>query len=644
MRRTIVAACAGALLSALALVTGHLCAPGITWEMARPLPRSTTGVYPIEVAGEESFAWTSGRAVVRLPGLDRRAPWSCELRFRAGRPPGPPRPTLTVNLDGVDVASRASGDNYESLQWSLPRRPSRAGATVALSSQPTFVPGGGDTRELGVQVDRFSCAPSRLWTLPPGSAIVGAAAAGAAWTAAAVVGGMSFLAVLGVGAVVAVGQAGLLVSGSALYGPYPSLLMAYGLSVAVVMAGILLGSGLVRRPPIGSVARAAIAVSSVAAYLEILGLLHPAKPLVDALFQAHRLQWVLDGRYFFTQPMPDGVEFPYAIGLYVMAAPWASLTRDFVTLLRLVVLATSAVAGGLLYWAMVRTWHDRRAGLTAVALFHLVPLPFTVIGNGNLTNAFAQAVALIATILAATLATRLQSLWLALGLTVITALAFSSHISTAVLLAAALMAFAAVLATVGGRPWRASALALAVIVAVAGASSYAAYYRHFGAVYRTALERVGTSDGPAVTGAVAVASPGPVARAGVALVETRDKLGWPVLLLAAIGTLTLGGGALRTPLGCAIVAWLMVWTVVVAAMLVMRVDAQFDRYAIEFLGRVNLAVYPAFLLLAARAVGASVDSSAAVALLRPIWARVMIWATAAAAVVVGVKAWITWFD
>ena len=75
----------------------------------------------------------------------------------------------------------------------------------------------------------------------------------------------------------------------------------------------------------------------MALYLLLLAVLHPSKALVDALFHAHRLEWVRAGNYFFTQPMPDGVAFPYAIALYVVASPWMALTRDHVALLRIVV-------------------------------------------------------------------------------------------------------------------------------------------------------------------------------------------------------------------------------------------------------------------------------------------------------------------
>ena len=137
-----------------------------------------------------------------------------------------------------------------------------------------------------------------------------------------------------------------------------------------------------------------MAFSAGALYLKLLGQLHPSKPLVDALFQAHRLEWVMAGRYFFTQPMPGGVQFPYAIGLYVVAAPWTVLAHDHVALLRIVVCTAEAIAGALLYPMIVRTWGDRLAGAAATVLFSVVPISAVVIGNANLTNAFGESIAL----------------------------------------------------------------------------------------------------------------------------------------------------------------------------------------------------------------------------------------------------------
>jgi hypothetical protein len=46
------------------------------------------------------------------------------------------------------------------------------------------------------------------------------------------------------------------------------------------------------------------------------------------------------------------------------------------------------------------------------------------------------------------------------------------------------------------------------------------------------------------------------------------------------------------------------WIVFVLGTVTTRVDAQFERYAVEFVGRVNLAAYPAAVVLAARAAAA----------------------------------------
>src|SRR6185436_8529652 len=143
-------------------------------------------------------------------------------------------------------------------------------------------------------------------------------------------------------------------------------------------------------------ARMAIAVSAAVLYLKILGLVHPSKLVIDAVFHAHRLEWVMAGRYYFTQPMPDGVTFPYAIGLYVFAAPWTILTHDYVTLLRVIVCTAQVLAGALLYPVIVKGWNDRAAALMAVVLFNLVPLPYGLLGNANLTNTFGEAVAVAA--------------------------------------------------------------------------------------------------------------------------------------------------------------------------------------------------------------------------------------------------------
>src|SRR4029079_16612791 len=107
-----------------------------------------------------------------------------------------------------------------------------------------------------------------------------------------------------------------------------------------------------------------------------------------------RFEWVLAGKYYFTQGMPGGVTFPYAIGLYLFAAPWSMFVHEHVTLLRVIVCSVQAIAGASLYPVVAKAWSNRVAALSAVLLFNVVPLPYGLLGNANLTNTFGEAVAL----------------------------------------------------------------------------------------------------------------------------------------------------------------------------------------------------------------------------------------------------------
>ncbi len=161
--------------------------------------------------------------------------------------------------------------------------------------------------------------------------------------------------------------------------PYSRYLTTVPWVAAWIAVAVVAGSALaarVRRQPLADAARIAIALSAAFLLVELAGLLHPSKGIADALFHAHRLEWVLAGRFYFTQPMPSGVNFPYAIALYVIAAPWSYVTHDYIALLKVVVLVARALAALMLYPLLARIWDDRAAGILAIVVCHLVPLPF----------------------------------------------------------------------------------------------------------------------------------------------------------------------------------------------------------------------------------------------------------------------------
>jgi hypothetical protein len=424
-----------------------------------------------------------------------------------------------------------------------------------------------------------------------------------------VLGAPLWLAVLAAAAIATV-QGLALVTGAALYTSaldrVPRLASLPALSAVVMAWAVVWRTGQKLSPA----ARFVLAYSAVALYLLLLALLHPSKALVDGLFQAHRLEWVQSGRYLFTQPMPDGVTFPYAIGLYVISLPWMALTRDHVALLRIVVCTAHILVGLLLYVAIVRRVQDRLAGALAVVLWSLVPQWFVVVGNANLTAAFGQSAA-TATILGATI-------W-ALGprdyrqgavLFAIAALAQLSHVGTFPQLLAAMVALSVACRVLGGIELRAPGWWIGGTAIAAAIFSVVVYYGQFAEVYR-GLGRVSGHAAAAAGRPQAAVAPvpgllprdGPTPSTGIRIatgaVVGVEAVGWPMALLALIGTAHLASTHPRNRLTLAVLAWAAATAAFLAGAVLMPVEDRFYRYNVMFISRVFDAGWPAVVILAA---------------------------------------------
>jgi hypothetical protein len=649
VRRAAAGAALGAGLGALFLAIVYSSRAGFMIEMDRELPRRiVSGVYPPERAGDLTFAWTSQRADFRLRGLDRTSPWACVVVARGGRGDPAAQPEIDVAIDGITLARQRSSDDFQSFEVVAPARP-QPGLTLGISSSSTLVPDS-DPRQLGVQIDRVGCRPvEEGWTLPPSGMLRAAAIAAAVWgavlaTSLPLGGALAGLLLL------AAAQALPLAAGLAPYGTFDRTALPLAAWTAlVVFAGVSL-LGWRRATPLSTGGRVALALSAGVLYLKLLGLLHPSKPLIDIVFHAHRLQAVLGGGYYFTQTMPSGVTFPYAIGLYVVASPWAALTRDYAMLLRIVVSTAEAIAGLLLYVVVVRHWRDRLGGALAVGLFHTVPLPYGLIGNANMTNAFGQAAAVIALVAAAAWPLHWRRIVSIAGLFALVSLAFLSHISTAAHLVVTLVALAALCRWVGDPQSQAPAWPIVAVTLAAAAFSWGVYYGHFTEVYATALERMRAAPQavtvPAAGDAAAVgdraASPPARApsslpsRAADALRLSAAAVGWPVGVLAIAGMWRAWQSRARDRLTMLIAAWAATYLVFLAVGVVPRVEAQFERYAAEFVGRVVFATYPGAVLLAALAAAWA-------------WRAGSVWRAGSlicvlAALSIGMDRWRAWFE
>jgi hypothetical protein len=599
LMRAALAGLAGGLAGAAGLWLAAGARPGFVFEMDRPVPPAIAdGFYASERDGAETWVWVAPRARLTLADVDRRVPWQCTIRFRGGRPDAEPQPLVRLSIDGASRTTRQSSNDFQEIVAIAPALGDRRGLLLDIASTETFRPPA-DPRPLGVLVDRLACTPGGP-VRPPGSAIGLAAFAGGLVGLAIALAGAPWRLAVGGAVAVALAQALPLTTGPALITAYPVRAVWLAAGIGAVLVAVARSLTWLGRRPLTEPAHVVLAGSAAAAYLKLLGLLHPSKPIVDALYHAHRLEWVLDGRLYFTQTMPNGVEFPYAVALYLFAAPWTLLTNDLVTLLRVVVVGAEAVAGGLLYVMVSRVRGDRLTGVLAVVLFHAVPVAYPVLGNANLTNAFGQSAALAAVAVAVAWPPPGRRGAAMVTVTALAAVALLSHVSTFGLTIATMTSLGLAWWAFGDRRLRPAAVSVLICVLVAALAAVALYWAHFGDTYRT-LARV-----RAETSASAPSAPGaPLgtrsvpARVGDALRLGTHELGWPILLLAAVGAWRSFATARRDRVTLAVVAWMAAYVVFLAVGTMAPVSGSYERYAAEFIGRVDLAVYPAVVLLGA---------------------------------------------
>jgi hypothetical protein len=127
----------------------------------------------------------------------------------------------------------------------------------------------------------------------------------------------------------------------------------------------------------------------------------------------------------------------------------------------------------------------------AVAIYHLIPVELGVVTTGNLTNAFAQSVAVLTLGMMSAAPVAARRWALAAALTFTLAVAYLSHTGTLAILFVATIATAGLLAIRGGPTERRAALLIFGATAVASLVAVAMYYAHFMDTYRAEFARIG---------------------------------------------------------------------------------------------------------------------------------------------------------
>lgn len=512
-----------------------------------------SGFHAKEHNAELNYRWTTGRAVVTLPGVgNQRVRLSLTMiGFRPAGQGDPPTVTVETRAGTFQVQTTPQLHTYT---FFVDRGDRWQGDFRAVISSPTFSPPG-DPRPLGVLVDRVEVAPAdyswRSVVIPPVGAMTGmlgglallymAAAVtmrrpgyALAWACALVLSGAALI-------VYARTELGLLA------GQLPGLAL-WGLLMAVVgrtVADLLVPWAM----PAGGFVRAAASSAFALAFLvRFGGLTYPQFLTSDILLHVHYIQdRVLKGQWVFSGLLPDGTPVPYPPALYVLVAPITALRGSsdeaLSLVLKWVASALDAATCLALAWAALRLWPGRAGGWAAL-FYALSPAPFELFSAGNYTNLFAQSVLNITllaalALLAGTQAhTRLDAYPYALLAAGFFLTAVGHYgVMLSMLVVGGLFAVWAVLDP--GMRGRRRAVWPALMALAAGlAAGYALYYRHFNAEMWNQLSGVlqrllmGGRTAPAVPSAQAP-NPAPEPLLG-RLARRLDRLVGTMPLLGAV--------------------------------------------------------------------------------------------------------------
>lgn len=382
----------GLVAAAGAILFSLVCA-AIAHRLA-PFPSANT-----ERASESPFSYglEEREFVPPMMGPGRWTTAGASFRFRY-LPPGPATIEVRIrnhqNAVRVLVDRRSSGligvgDRSGDFDLDLKDRDLR----VDLVVKPFLARGG---RRLGTFLDRVTVVHSRSF-VPPLALIlifVGPAAACAFLAASS---SMGAVAAMATASVVSILQTLLL-------WPQGILRSDYAQSLALLLTlGVVLSYGLAwLSGRLSSEFPRFAFVSALTAFsIQGVAATHPMVIGLDASFHGHNLVEVAYGNLYpesLTQHRPP-FRFPYGVTFYLLLNPLARGGLDLVETVRAGAALSGLLASGALFWLVAdsrgRSPAAALQATTAIVLYLFVPWTFEVFSNGNYSNIFSQAAALI---------------------------------------------------------------------------------------------------------------------------------------------------------------------------------------------------------------------------------------------------------
>ena len=633
----------GGLMGFGALLVAQAWRPRLEIPIAfdRDLARNLfSGFHPIERHnGPAGFVLTHPVADLRLPGLDRSVPWTFTVTGRAPRPPESGGQDLAVFCDGVLARRYQLSGSVDTFSVTVPARRT-PGLWLTLKVDPAQTIGDEEPKAVGLEVFRFVLSPAGFaW--PARRAMLAAAIAGTATGFGVGLLGLGLSIAAGLLLLQGIACAVLTTHGIGSFPPYTDHTQSFAIASALVLIVAATLSRVWRRKP-SEASLAALAVTTVVVVIRLLVLVHPSSQAGDSGFHLHRFMDVLAGRFLFLSDAPGG-QFPYPVGLYVMASWVRELTRDQVLLLRVIVAVADAAAGLLLFLFVRRQALAPGAALATLVLYFATPIGFQTQARAYLTNAFAHATATASLSLFGPAATGLVETARVAGFGATAALAMLSHVSSAVTLSAT-VGVLALLWMWPGRPpsWRrAGVCSLAAMILAAGAS-WTVYYRHFDGLYqaRTSAPAVDVTAGAASP----PARPGPLAPVQrYEPHQTQWAPGWsalgsrvsavPIYAWRAYGPGILVLAAVGLP-----VAWRRRRVDPVASLALGTTAACLGFLGLGLLSPIDLryylAAHPALAMIGGLAIAAGVDAGGP--------RRVAAWLALAATAAFGIIYWFSW--